>query len=140
MRTLVILCLAALLAACATAVPGPAVYKNHPVAGIWKWVRPPNCPEVFIYRDDGSLTVFSGERRFEETFFVSRDPNDAGLYVVDGVTHFNSEGKDCTGGSEDYAGQSFTVYLRFDPSFQLMWIYDDPTGKRGSGPLLRITR
>jgi len=137
MRTLALLWLAAVLAACVS-VPDLADRKVHPAVGIWKWVRPANCPEVFIYRDDGTLTVFSGERRFEETFSVSSEPNDAGLYVVDGVTHFNSEGADCTGGSEDLTGKSFTVYLRFDPSFQLMWVYDDPTGKRGSGPLLRI--
>ena len=134
MKTFALLCLAAVLTACA----GRESYdKVPPVVGAWKWVRG-DCSEVFVYRDDGTLTVFSGERRFEETFSVSRELNDAGLYVIDGVTHFNSEGVDCTGGSEDLAGKSFTVYLRFDPSFQLMWVYDDPAGKRGTGPLLRI--
>jgi hypothetical protein len=135
MRTLVLMCLAAALTACAHR---PDAFERHPVVGTWKWIRADNCAEVFIYRDDGSLTVFSGDRRFEETFSVSSEPNDAGLHVIDGVTHFNSDGTDCTGGSEDYSGKSFTVYLKFDPSLKLMWMYDDPGGARGSGPLSRI--
>lgn len=125
-----------MLTACATR-PDASSAALHPIVGTWQWIRADNCAEVFNYRDDGTLTVFSGERRFEETFLVSNETNDAGLYVVDGVTLFNSIGIDCTGGSDDYTGKSFTVYLKFDPSFRLMWVYDDPQGKRGSGPLMR---
>lgn len=112
---------------------------NKILVGTWVWTREiNNCTEIYRYYDDGTYAVISGREIASGTYSVSAEPNEAGRFVLTRTTLVDHGGKDCANSSEDSAGSSSTLYLRFNRTGGAVFKMYHPTENRGFGPLLRF--
>ena len=134
--TIFILC-CTLLAGSAT-TPRPSF--DHPLIGSWTWIRDVNnCQEIYIFRENGSLTTLSGSARFENEYQVHPKPLENGLHQVDAVITDRTDGAHCADGEASPIGLEFTIFIAFSSSNQELLMLYDRDGRDGFGPLTRIT-
>jgi hypothetical protein len=110
------------------------------IVGAWEHtLTKTRCKEIYIFRADGTLTVLSGNRRFEDHYEIDPQPDKHGLFKLTGVTQLNTDGIDCTGRSKNYVGKPYTVYIRFE-NHDKYRIYYSPGDVKEFGLLRRVTR
>lgn len=135
---LLLLTVPALLAAGACA---SAFGRQPEIVGTWEWTRKKdNCPEQYVYRQDGTLSVRRGEEQTENTYRISWAPEPNGRYRVTVVTVRDDGGRDCNGSVEDSTGGQSTVYVLFGQSQETMIQCGSPAGADCTGLMRRTAR
>lgn len=136
-RTTIFIFCCTLFAGCATT---PRALFDHPLVGSWTWIRDVNnCQEIYIFRENGSLTTLSGSARFENEYYVHLKPLENGLLQVDAVITDRTDGTHCADGEASPIGLEFTIFIAVSPSNQELLMLYDRDGRDGFGPLTRIT-
>lgn len=82
---------------------------DNPVLGEFNW-NPvgAQCPEIHVYRADGTKTGTSGGEVLEKTYTVSQA--DGGMYLLEETVTATNGGKDCQGGTTAI-GATSRVYI-----------------------------
>jgi len=118
-----------------------ALGRQPEIVGTWEWTRKKDdCPEQYVYRQDGTLSVRRGEERTENTYRMSWAPEPNGRYRVTVVTVRDDGGRDCNGSVEDSTGGQSTVYVLFGQSQETMIQCGSPTGADCTGLMRRTAR
>lgn len=113
MLTGLVLSLAILASAPATAAPPPA---THPILGIWVLTLPDgSCSEIYRFRGDGTSLVTSNEEISESEFNIPAQPSAKGFYRLDDKVIKDNGKQDCTG-SVTKIGSKVTHFVQFHPS------------------------
>ena len=122
-------------------VPECALGRQPEIVGTWEWTRKKDdCPEQYVYRQDGTLSVRRGEERTENTYRMSWAPEPNGRYRVTVVTVRDDGGRDCNGSVEDSTGGQSTVYVLFGQSQETMIQCGSPAGADCTGLMRRTAR
>ena len=109
------------------------------IVGSWEHiVSRTQCKEIYIYRSDGTLTVLSGNRRFEDRYEITPKADEYGRFKLTGVTQQNTDGIDCAGRSKSYVGEPYTVYIQFE-NHDKHDVYRRPTDTKKVWSLRRIS-
>ena len=112
---------------------------NNPLAGTWEWTHVKNgCQETYIFAQDGSSHIVSGDEVSEAHYTLSQKPSDKGFYKVTLKITEDKGGKDCSEDVSDSTGQEFTNYIAFHPSGKLYVVCEKETTDSCIGPLKRI--
>lgn len=131
------------LCASADAAPSTVRLRNpgeaHPILGKWQWTRSENgCTEVFDYAIDGTVKVVSGAEHTDNTFSISRLPDEQGFYAMTMRITKDHGGKDCADTSTDDTGHVSRSYLLFEPGYGMYLSCMEPNLSACYGPLKRI--
>jgi hypothetical protein len=122
------------LAAQTTEPPGAA----HPLVGKWQWTRSANrCTEVYDFRTDGTAYVTSGDERSDNTYTVSREPDERGFYTLKMKITKDYGGKDCGDLEQNETGQEHTSFVLFEPTREMYIACQQPSLQACYGPLKR---
>ena len=83
--------------------------SDNPVLGEFNW-NPvgAHCPEIHVYRPDGTKTGSSGSEVLEKTYTI--EAIGGGMYRLQETVVTSNGGKDCTGSTTAPGGTS-TVYV-----------------------------
>lgn len=128
-------CAAAMLAAIASTA---AVAAQPTIAGEWDWTRKSNnCSEQYVFRDDRTVSIKSGDERMERTYLMAWAPEPNGRYKVTLTTVKDSGGRGCADTVEGNTARSAVVYVLFGGSGETMLICNSPAGADCIGPLKR---
>jgi hypothetical protein len=120
-------------------VPWCVAHGQQPdIVGTWEWTRKKDgCPEQYVYRRDGTLSIRRGDERSENTFRMSWAPEPGGRYKVAVVTVRDDGGRDCDGSTEDGTGRQYVVYVLFGQSRETMIQCGSPAGADCTGLMKR---
>jgi hypothetical protein len=126
-------------AGAATADRGDAALAagNARLTGVWSWTDMQQCTESYEYRADGSGQVSSGDERTDVRYTLSPEPQEGDFFRLDVTIQHNSGGKDCLGESGDDAGETYTVFVTFQPDENTHLVCYQPDFTRCFGPLRR---
>jgi hypothetical protein len=106
------------------------------IVGTWEWTRSANqCSEQYRFRNDGTLSIRSGERRSEDTYRMAWMPESNGRYVVTMKLMRQEGDKGCMENAPGAVGEERIVYVLFGPSRQTMILCDSLSGTDCIGPL-----
>ena len=137
---LVLLAVGLVLAMAVQAQPRARPRVDADLVGSWTWSPPKtDCVETYTYRDNGTLSVVSGDERTEATYRVERLRNSRFAKLVMTTTRDN-RGKDCGGDDRDDTGRSSTMYYLMTPDKVQMIFCDEPKLERCLGPFTRLVR
>jgi hypothetical protein len=116
--------------------PATSASRQPSIVGTWTWTRRSNdCPERYVYRPDGTVSVQSGEKRIEGTYLVAWAAEPNGRYRLT-TTHVKDlGGRDCLGSTDDRTGQRSVVYVLFGQSQATMIQCQSVDGSDCIGPL-----
>jgi hypothetical protein len=114
---------------------------KHPIVGAWEWKTDrTKCAETYTYRRDGTALVESADDRNEDVYEISPATEGNNRHLMKVTTVKDNGGKDCSGSDENSTGDSATVYIEFDSSYNEMLVCLDATTYRCFGPLKRVAR
>jgi len=121
----------------ATPINAPSA---NTIVGAWEHTlsKNPQCKEIYIFRPDGTLTVLSGNRRFEDRYEINAQADERGRFKLTGITQVNTDGIDCAGRSRSYVGKPYTVYIQFEGHDKCN-AYGRPGDTKESWSMRRIT-
>jgi hypothetical protein len=88
-----------------------------------------------VFRDNGTLSVESGERQTENTFRMAWSPESNGRFRIDMTSLKNDGGKACSDTPEDYLPRRPVVYALFGASRGTMILCGSLAGSDCIGPL-----
>jgi len=129
------------LGALLTAAAVTALAQQPSIVGSWEWSRKKDaCPEVHVYREDGTLSVRSGGKSTENTFLMAWAPEPGGRYRLTVVTVKDDGGRDCDGSTEDRTGRQSVVYVLFSQSRESMIQCVSPSGADCTGLMRRVPK
>jgi hypothetical protein len=132
------------MAALATLAAGgwTAVPAQQPnIVGTWEWSRKKDaCPEQYVFRDDGTVSMQRGEKRTENTYLMSWAPEPNGRYKLTVTTVEDDGGRDCDGSTEVGTGRQSVVYVLFSQSRESMIHCKSPEGADCTGLMRRAAR
>ena len=132
---------ALLLAAFADNSFSQGILANHPLIGRWVWTLPHNnCTEDHTFTADGRMIGTSGKEESEDQVIEIAPPNERGGYKITAKSVRDTGGPDCGDSMTDMTGQTWTVYLFFNPSRQMHIRCFEPDGAKCVGPFRRVER
>jgi hypothetical protein len=111
------------------------------IVGTWEWTRKNNnCSEQYYFREDGTLSIKSGDKQTQANYLMSWTPEPNGRYKLTIVTVKDHGGRDCAGSTEDTTGRRSTVYLLFGQSREAMIQCDSPESANCTGLMRKTAR
>ncbi|HEU0199347.1 MAG TPA: hypothetical protein VFR86_02830 [Burkholderiaceae bacterium] len=117
---------------------GTAAAQQPSIVGTWEWTRKANgCTERYVFRDNGTLAVTSGDESTENVYRMSWTPEPTGRYKVTVKTVKDHGGRDCADSLADDTGLERVLYILFGGSQQTMIACGTPAGPDCIGPLRR---
>ena len=111
------------------------------IVGTWDWSRKADgCAEEYLFRDNGTVLVFSGAETFESNYRMAWTPESTGRYKLT-LTRLKSEGgRGCSDQQPPASGAERIYYVLFGGSRQTMILCDSPAEADCIGPLKRNQR
>ena len=131
---------AALLAAVLLVAPvaASAASAQPSLVGEWNWTRKSNnCAETYVFRDNGTVSIKSGDEHLERSYLMAWAAEPTGRYRVTMTTANDSGGRGCADTIEGNTARSSTVHILFGGSGDTMLICTSPEGAECIGPLKR---
>jgi len=108
------------------------------LVGQWSWTRKSNnCAETYTFRDNGTVSISTGEEMLERNYRMAWAPESNGRYTVTMTTVKDSGGQGCADTAEGNTARSGTVHILFGGSGESMLICNSPAGADCIGPLKR---
>jgi len=107
------------------------------VRGEWRWTDTAGCSETYVYADDGSGHVVSGEERSEMRYTFDPTPVGIGFFKLEATITKDHGGMDCAGSNEDDTSRLYTVYMKFSLDGDEHIVCLTPELKQCFGPLKR---
>lgn len=136
-RSALLLAFALLLAGAVSDAAG----QQPSIVGTWEWTRKANgCAEQYVFRDDGTVSIRSGEERTENTYLMAWAPEPTGRYQLTFTTVKDEGGRDCGEANDDKTGQRSTVYVLFAQSRESMIICRSAEGTDCTGLMRRTAK
>ena len=138
-------CISVALILLSFASVAPSAYAGspspHPIVGTWEWkTERTKCTEIYTYRRDGTALVESADDRNEDAYEISAATEGNNRHRMKVTTVKDNGGKDCSGSDKNTTGDSTTVYVEFDSSYNEMLVCLDAMSYRCFGPLRRVSR
>lgn len=114
------------------------VAQQPSLAGSWEWTRKSNgCAEQYVFRDDRTVSIKSGDERLERTYLMAWASQPNGRYKVTMTTVSDSGGRGCAETVEGNTARSGIVYILFGGSGETMLVCNSEAGADCIGPLKR---
>ena len=111
----------------------------HPIVGKWEWTRPENaCKEVYDFRSDGTAHIVSGAEVTDNTYTITRTPDESRFYRLKLKVTKDHGGKDCGDRDEDNTGEENTIYIYINPERTMHVICIAAAFDTCYGPLKRV--
>jgi len=121
-----------------TIASGDAAAQQPALAGTWDWTRKSNgCAEQYVFRDDRTVSIKSGDARLERTYLMAWSSQPNGRYKVTMTTVSDSGGRGCAETVEGNTARSGILYILFGGSGETMLICNSEAGADCIGPLKR---
>jgi hypothetical protein len=90
------------------------------IIGTWHWTRKQNnCTEVYSFRNDGTVSVISGDEKTENECNIASAADSNRRFRLQLKTTKDLGGRDCANSTDDSTGQTSTVYVRFNSDASL---------------------
>jgi len=127
---------ATLLGICASAAA-----QQPSIVGTWEWTRKTNnCAEHYVFRDDGTVSVNSGDAQTEGKYLMAWAAEPTGRYKLSMTTIKDSGGAGCADTVADREARLGVVYVLFGGSRETLILCNSPEGPDCIGPLKKSAR
>jgi hypothetical protein len=119
----------------------PAAAQQPSIVGTWEWTRKNNnCSEHYVFRDDGTMSVKSGDAQTEGKYLMAWAAEPTGRYKLSLTTIEDSGGPGCADTVADRQSRQGVVYVLFGGSRETMIVCNSPEGADCIGPLKKAAR
>jgi hypothetical protein len=121
-----------------TPLAARAASTQPSLVGEWNWTRKStNCAETYVFRDNGTVSIKSGDANLERNYLMAWAPEPNGRYRVSMTTVKDSGGQGCADTVEGNTARSGIVHILFGGSGETMLMCSSPAGADCIGPLKR---